>query len=276
MAVLKRHEKNPTLLFIYRVAEKIKIPAFLHFLFIVSATYFFTFIIRGVPYTGSWWEILLISVWILLLFLCLLGFLLKIFSKIFFKKNNKWNKFLENMFNDKKETLVIVAKDRKGFKAREFAPTLDGQILYLIAYLNLRWGKGNYSILYTDSHTDIIKALQNKIVENVYFYGHGARATFENYGLGFYYELLRLVEHKKKMVIQLTCCNDDKIGCAADYLLEGKNKENYQAGTVINTSVFSFNSFYKKDLVENGIYKNKKFASRKIKEEVKRIKKNTK
>ena len=81
---------------------------------------------------------------------------------------------------------------------------------------------------------------------------------------------------KKERVFQLTCCGDTGRGCAADYLLEGENKENYQAGTVIHDVRTDLNFFYRKDLIENGICENDRVAKRRIKEEIVKIKKNYK
>ena len=247
MAILKRYEKKSIIRRLFKILYKPNWVEIVILFCVISSILFYSYILlyffctTYLKFSDKYLSIILLfTVVIFLIFVLFYRF--RNLSKI--KKScDKWGKYVNDKFNENKETLVVVAKDKYKNLNRCFSPTLKKEILYFIAYLNLRWGKGNYSILYTDSPTDIINAIQNQTVKNLYFYGHGDRAHFENYGILFDYDLLRLIDHKKERVFQLTCCEDTGAGCAADYLLEGENKQKYQAGTIIH-DVISIDDFF--------------------------------
>ena len=180
------------------------------------------------------------------------------------KEYIEFEKLIKNKYRKDKEVLIIIAKDNFKIRERNLSPSIDAHVKNLIRYLDLRWGKNNYSILYTKSFSKIIDAIKRKKFKHLYFYGHGTRSEFENFGRSFPYEALKFIDDKKESVIQLTCCEDEYEKCAADYILENRKIKKYQAGITINTKNGDLINFYIKDLVENKICKDKNEALNRI------------
>ena len=274
MAVLKRYEKEQKRFFIRKLVDII-INFLSKYLMLIIPLLFFFLLYQLITVSSA----IEICMNYAAMFVILLWSLLNItkyfchgYRKIFKNFVNRFIKHIDNKYKKGNKTLVIIGRDDKANVQRSFSPSVQKEIFNLLAYLNFRWGSEEYSILYTKSPVDIIKAIQEKTVKNIYFYGHGSRGYFDNYKAFFDYDLLQLVEDKKNMVVQLTCCGDDDTGCAADYLLEGENKKKYQAGTTINRIDTDLNNFFYKDLVENNIFETEEIAKMEIKKEAKKNK----
>lgn len=263
MAVLDSHEKNKTL---KNIIEEFAIYHITPINIVIVFNLVFILIFFSQPV-----YILLLNLFFLFFSTFRFGFHL---ADILDKRNIKYKKLIENKFNLEKEVLVIIATDPKRFDffITAFFPSIENYVVLLISYLDLRFGKGEYSILHTRSQYEIIKSIQNPKVKTVYFYGHGSRRYFKNNEMYFDYELLNLIKDKKDKVIQLTCCMDKNLGCAADFVLEGEQKQKYQAGRYVNKDTRDFIFFYIYDLVENSIFPNEETAKKEFFKKVDEVK----